>query len=262
MSSLQTVPRGLAVRETASGIPGAPRVVFVHGAMDTGASFSRLVAHLEDVDVVVYDRRGYGESKLGGRAPFLIEEHVQDLLTLLDGHRSLVVAHSLGGAIALAAAQRSPHLFAGLLTYEAPMPWAPWWPALPLPQDPRDAEQVREAATLFLRRHLSDERWAALDDEHREALLVHGPAWAAELSDARSGPPAFVPEDIRVPLLAVHGTLTDERHREATTLLARRAPQARLATIEGAGHLGHRRHSEALAELLRGHLAATAGARA
>ncbi|WP_369046550.1 alpha/beta fold hydrolase [Sinomonas sp. P10A9] len=262
MSILQTHPRGLSVRETTSGIPGAQRVVFVHGAMDTGSSFSRLLAHLGDVDAVVYDRRGYGESKLGGRAPFLIEEHVQDLLTLLEGHRSMVLAHSLGGVIALAAAQRSPHLFAGLLTYEAPMPWAPWWPALSLPRDPGNTEQVREAATLFLRRHLSDERWAALDDEHREALLVHGPAWAAELSDARSGPPAFAPEDICVPLLAVHGTLTDERHREATALLAQRAPEARLATIEGAGHLGHRRHSEALAALLREHLAATAEAKA
>lgn len=257
MSAVQAGPRGLAVQEIRSGIPGAPRAVFVHGSMDTGQSFSRLIEHLNDVDAVVYDRRGYGASRLGGRAPFLIEEHVEDLLALLDGHRTMVLGHSLGGLIALAAAQRAPHLFRGLLTYEAPMPWEPWWPDVPLPEDPRDPEKVREAATRFLRRHLGDERWAALDDVRRESLLAHGPAWAAELNGARNGGPAYVPERVTVPLLAVHGTETDERHREATRLLAERAPNAKLATIEGAGHLGHRRHSEALAELLRCHLAAT-----
>lgn len=252
---------GLAIRETRA--PGdssdSPRVVLVHGAMDTGASFSRLIGQLHGLDVVSYDRRGYGESRLDGRSPARLGEHVEDLLALLDGRRSMVLAHSLGGVIALAAAERAPRLFQGLLTYEAPMPWEPWWPPVVLPEDTTDELQVRAAAETFLRRHLGDSRWEALDDRRREGFLTHGAAWATELGDARDGGPAYVPEALEVPLLAVYGTATDGRHQRATQELALRAPQARLARIEGAAHLGHRTDAASLAELLRSHVADTSG---
>ncbi|MBT2597868.1 alpha/beta fold hydrolase [Arthrobacter sp. ISL-72] len=252
---------GLAVREI-SGPKNAsdtPRVVLVHGAMDTGASFSRLIGHLGGLDVVSYDRRGYGESRLAEQSPARLADHVGDLLALLDGHRSMVLAHSLGGVIALAAAERAPHLVRGILVYEAPMPWESWWPPLVLPENASDDAEVRAAAEEFLRRHLGDARWEALDDDRREGFLRHGPAWAAELGDARDGGPAFLPEAIEVPVLAVYGTATDSRHERATQELARRAPQGRLATIGGANHLGHRTEPGRLAELLIGHMAATEG---
>jgi pimeloyl-ACP methyl ester carboxylesterase len=170
---------GLALRETprSHGIsPYSSRIVLVHGAMDTGASFSRLIGHLEGFDVISYDRRGYGGSRLRGRTPAHLAEHVDDLLALLDGQRSMVLAHSLGGVIALAAAQRAPQLVQGILAYEAPMPWEPWWPPLVLPEDVSDEVQVRAAAERFLRRHLGDSRWEALDGDRREAFLSHGKA--------------------------------------------------------------------------------------
>jgi pimeloyl-ACP methyl ester carboxylesterase len=252
---------GLALRETprSHGIsPYSSRIVLVHGAMDTGASFSRLIGHLEGFDVISYDRRGYGGSRLRGRTPAHLAEHVDDLLALLDGQRSMVLAHSLGGVIALAAAQRAPQLVQGILAYEAPMPWEPWWPPLVLPEDVSDEVQVRAAAERFLRRHLGDSRWEALDGDRREAFLSHGKAWATELADARDGGPAYLPEALAVPVLAVYGTATDDRHRRAARELARRAPQAKLASIDGAAHLGHRTDPARLAELLIGHLAATA----
>jgi pimeloyl-ACP methyl ester carboxylesterase len=251
---------GLAIRETGGSpkVPGdCPRVVLVHGAMDTGASFSRLAGHLHQLDVVCYDRRGYGESRLNGRSPARLGDHVEDLLALLEGRHSMVLAHSLGGVIALAAAERAPHLFQGLLTYEAPMPWEPWWPPVVLPADTTDEEQVRAAAEGFLRRHLGDSRWEALENHRRESFLTHGPAWATELGDARDGGPAYLPEALKVPVLAVYGTATDSRHQRATQELALRAPQSRLARIEGAAHLGHRTDPARLAELLLGHIAAT-----
>jgi pimeloyl-ACP methyl ester carboxylesterase len=251
---------GLAIQET-GGSPRVsgdiPRVVLVHGAMDTRASFSRLIGHLHGLDVVSYDRRGYGESRLDGHSPARLGDHVEDLLALLDGRRSMVLAHSLGGVIALAAAERAPHLFQGLLAYEAPMPWEPWWPPVVLPEDATDEQQVRAAAERFLRRHLGDSRWEALDDNRRESFLTHGPAWATELEDARDGGPAYLPEALEVPVLAVYGTATDSRHQRATQELAWRAPQATLARIQGAAHLGHRTDPARLAELLLGNIAAT-----
>ncbi|WAH96308.1 alpha/beta fold hydrolase [Arthrobacter sp. MMS18-M83] len=239
-------------------LSGATRIVLVHGAMDTGGSFSRLIDHLAGFDVVSYDRRGYGASPLTSRQPARLAEHVEDLLAILDGHCSMVLAHSLGGVIALAAVERAPQLFKGVVAYESPMPWESWWPPVPLPNDGRDPQQVLAAAERFLRRHVGDARWEALDDGRRQDLLAQGPAWAAELRDARDGGPVYLPESLEVPVLAVYGTATDDRHRQAALELARRAPNARLATIEGANHVGHRREPAKLAELLRGHIAATA----
>ncbi|MBB4133555.1 alpha/beta fold hydrolase [Gordonia humi] len=233
-------------------------MVLVHGAMDTGGSFSRLVASLTDVDTITYDRRGYGDSHLDGRMPNRIAEHADDLLSILDGRPSVVMAHSLGGLVALAAAQRDPSVFRGLVAYETPMPWLPWWPPVGLPADVNDIPQVTAAATRFLRAHMGDERWAALTDTQRDGLLTCGPAWATELSDAQNRGPVFEFAQIAVPVLAVHGSLTDDRHVNGARVLARSVPNGRLATIEGAGHIGHRRQPAELASLIVEQIAATA----
>ena len=81
-----------------------PRVVVVHGAMDRAASFGRVGRQPAGPDVVRYDRRGYGESAALGTGT--LDEHVEDLLGVLDGRPATVFGHSIGGVIALVAAQR------------------------------------------------------------------------------------------------------------------------------------------------------------
>ena len=95
----------LAYVET--GPDGAPLVVFVHGSMDRMAGFAKVARRLEsDHRVLRYDRRGYARSLAVG-PPFTIAQHADDLLTLLDGRRAIVLGHSLGGNVVLAAAQRA-----------------------------------------------------------------------------------------------------------------------------------------------------------
>ncbi len=43
--------------------PVTTRVILVHGTMDRASSFARLLPHLTDLDVVTYDRRGYGRAR-------------------------------------------------------------------------------------------------------------------------------------------------------------------------------------------------------
>src|SRR5215210_7308903 len=108
--------------------PGrGPLVVLVHGSMDRSAGFIRTERQLAGRNVARYDRRGYGRSIDAGVATTL-DDHVADLFTVIDGRPSVVIGHSLGGIVALVAAQREPELVRAVGAFESPRPWAPWWP--------------------------------------------------------------------------------------------------------------------------------------
>ncbi|HVV09276.1 alpha/beta hydrolase [Amycolatopsis sp.] len=227
----------------------AARLVFVHGSMDSSASFRATAALLDDCTVVTYDRRGYGSALELGTPD--LPGHVDDLLKVLDGAPSVVVGHSLGGVIALSAAMREPALVRAACVYEPPMPWLPWWPgpALPARRDAPVAE-ARAAAEGFLRRHIG-EAWDRLPAGRRERFLRSAPAWAAELWSAAHDLPPFEPERVPVPVIAAYGTATDERHARAARLLAERVPDVRLKTVEAGDHAAHRRRPEEFAGLVR-----------
>ena len=107
------------------------RLILVHGSMDRQGAFARLCRSLPDIGCVTYDRRGYARSRdLVG--PFDVLAHTSDLVQVLEacrseGRRSAVVGHSFGGVVALAAASQRPDLVDGLVVYESPMSWEPWW---------------------------------------------------------------------------------------------------------------------------------------
>ena len=61
---------------------------------------------LADLPVVRYDRRGYGRSTSLGVGDLSV--HADDLLDLIGDRPAVVVGHSLGGVVALVAAERRP----------------------------------------------------------------------------------------------------------------------------------------------------------
>src|SRR6202008_3024886 len=73
------------------------RIVLVHGTMDRASSFAKVRRHLDDLDVVTYDRRGYGRAR--DNKPTSLEDHIEDLEAHLDGP-TVIVGHSLGGDLA------------------------------------------------------------------------------------------------------------------------------------------------------------------
>src|ERR1700731_2836522 len=96
----------LMVTESGSG---EALVVFVHGVLDRGRSFSRVAEILSpDCRMLWYDRRGYGASTDAPGVPADISTHIDDVLTVLDGRTAVVVGHSFGGVIAAGAAVRAP----------------------------------------------------------------------------------------------------------------------------------------------------------
>lgn len=223
-----------------------PPLVIVHGALDRAASFGRVARILSLGDhplrVVSYDRRGYARSLDAGIGT--LEDHVDDLLRVIGDEPALVFGHSMGGVVALAAAQRRPELVHGVFAYEAPTPWEPWWPPHRAPtQDPADE------AEAFLRRMVGERVWNRLPAATRAARRAEGPALRADLDALRLGPP-YDPQAIRVPVVSCAGTDSADRHRRAAELLAETVPGARSVVVDGAGHGAHLSHPSALAALL------------
>jgi len=219
-----------------AGDTEAPLVVLVHGAMDRGAGMLKVSRRLDGrFRVLRYDRRGYGRSA-PHPGPFDMEGQVADLVDLLDGRRAAIVGHSYGGNVALATAQRYPHLVAGAVVYESPLSWEPWWPgttagavAVQQGHDPADA------AELFMRRLIGDSRWEALPERTRQTRRAEGPAMVGELADLRLHRP-WTAEHVHVPVAVGYGTLGRPHHRDAMARLAEWLPDAALVVLDGCGH--------------------------
>jgi pimeloyl-ACP methyl ester carboxylesterase len=240
-------------------VEGAPLVVFVHGSMDRSSAFARCCGHLRDLHTIRYDRRGYGKSVDLGAVS--IDGHIDDLIDILDGRSGVVVGHSLGGVIALGAAQRHPQLVRAVGAYESPMPWVDWWPKRSAGGDAMtmgggtSPEAAADAGERFMRRMIGDERWEALPEGTRRARRAEGPALLAELRSAREQP-AYDPTAITVPVLTAHGTDSREHHCWAAQELARLTGGEPPFVIEGAGHGAHASHHHAFAEFTRRAVAA------
>lgn len=235
----------VAHRPAAAG-GGGPTVVFVHGAMDRSASFAKVTRRLPDLPVVRYDRRGYGRS--AHLAPAAdADAEVADLLALV-GDGAVVVGHSVGALVALAAASTSDRVLA-VLALEPPMPWRSSSGASGPPRAAPTADPG-DVAEAFLRRMIGDVAWSRLPERTRADRRAEGPALVADLTRYVGGRP-YRPEVLAGRLVVGVGGRTDARHREDVQALLAEVPGAPEAVIEGATHGMHRSHPEATAAVVR-----------
>jgi pimeloyl-ACP methyl ester carboxylesterase len=240
-------------------------VVLVHGAPDRSRSFRRVVGLLGDLDVVTYDRRGYGES-LDARPATSLDDHVRDLVAVVEvelvgsaaARPVTLVGHSFGCNVVVATAIARPDLIASIGVWELPIPWVEWWPTpafrdglVPIAQA-ADADQLGED---FARNNLRPGTWDGLAPERQRQLRVEGRAFQADIRSI-TGDPYDITE-LRTPIVLACGSTTTTGHREAAHILAGML-DAPLMDVEGAGHFGPANHPEDFAELVRRALALAA----
>ncbi len=110
------------------GPADAPTVLLLHGITATGRTWEWLVPDLVDrFRVIRLDFRGHGRSS---RAPgaYSRDGYVSDAaatLRALGGTPAVVIGHSLGGATAIALAQRHPELVRALVLEDPPLGGGP-----------------------------------------------------------------------------------------------------------------------------------------
>ncbi len=234
-----------------------PTVVLVHGTMDRSTSFGRVVRSLDDHHVVRYDRRGYGRSVDLG-PPTSFDHQVDDLLEVVasahtaDGSPVVVAGHSYGGTIALGACARTSQDIAGLVVYECPLPWMPWWPERSAGASAvADASDPEDAGEAFMRRMIGDDRWTRLPPSTRRARRAEGPTLVAEMGQLREpGPPPFRLEDVDRPVIAANGAAGAAHHAQSVRAVADAVPDGRHVEIEGATHGVHLSHPAEFAALI------------
>ncbi|HLI75185.1 MAG TPA: alpha/beta hydrolase [Acidimicrobiales bacterium] len=230
-----------------SGQRAAPTVVLVHGSLDRGSSFVRVVRRLPELDVVTYDRRGYHHSRAAGVARTL-DDHVADLVSIVGEGPAVVIGHSYGGDVALGAALAAPDSIGAVGAYEPPLPWMDWWPRRVRSAAEEDPGVFAES---FFRRLVGDAGWERLTDQARAARRADGPALVAELTDLRGGAAPFDPATLQVPAVLGRGELSLDHHRRAIEVLADLVPRAEVMDIPGAAHGVLLSHPDGFAALVR-----------
>lgn len=245
--------RGLAVAERR--VPASlASVICVHGALDRGGSFVRLVRRLARFDVVVYDRRGYQGSRALG--PVSLAAHVEDLSALItsEAERGPVIlfGHSYGGLVALGAAIADPSGVDLVVDYESPLPWV-------LHRENRHAIESDDPvveAERFFRRIMGDRAWERLGEDQRDSRRRDGVALLDDLKTVRRPKAPFDLRALHVPTTYAYGDEVDYYRALAPELVALN-PIIKPWELHEAGHAAHLKNANQLATLIEDRWAAT-----
>jgi pimeloyl-ACP methyl ester carboxylesterase len=249
------------------GAGGAPQVVCLH----TGISDKRSWEDVSDLlaptmDVVAYDRRGFGATTYRAEA----HDQLVDLLAILEAlalDRVVLVGNSRGGQLALDFTLTHPERVAALVLV------APAVSGAPAVDDAQidvveaaiwDTLAAADAAGALDALNLGEIRlW--VDGPHAPEGRVDGPRRQLALemnrialhADSPGHEPAPPVEawsrlsELRCPVLVVVGDLDLGHIRERCRWLASQIPGAQLAVMEGAAHLPGFEQPAAFAAVLR-----------
>ena len=195
-------------------------------------------------------------SRLLDHAEHSFEGRIREILA---SPASVLVGYSLGGRLALRAALRSPESFSAVVLVgatagieegplrvqraEADEKLASWIEAMP----------IEDIVSLWERQPLFADQSESLVEEQRPGRLSHQPReLALILRTAGQGVLEPVWNELRtleLPLLAIAGA-RDDGYTAAAKQIASRAPSARAAVVENAGHAPQLQQPQAVADLI------------
>jgi pimeloyl-ACP methyl ester carboxylesterase len=201
--------------------------------------------------VLRYDRRGYGRS-WPHPGPFSVADQVDDLASLVGDRRAVLIGHSFGGNIALAASVHMNGQVVGVSTYETPLSWMEWWPGTTAGAMAVTSSE-EDAAENFMVRLIGDKRWNALPERTKEERRREGSALVGELTALRKNAPWTV-EHVKCQVLCGFGSNGMKHHADGARWLAQNLKNARLVELPDATHSAPMTHpSEFVSELVLPH---------
>jgi pimeloyl-ACP methyl ester carboxylesterase len=248
------------------GSQGDPTLL-VHGSLVDHHCWDAIVDPLaHNLEVVAYDRRGYGASR-GPPRVHPVRDDAADLAALLEElnfYPVHLVAHSYAGAVAFRFTADHPEMVRSLAVHEVPFVGL-------LERDPVTAEEARRlmlgihtirdlmregdvaTAVAAIVDAFSTEggAWGRLRPPTQQEFLGNAPRWSEEFGD----PAAIRPDDralseVLAPVLLSSGEKSPPFLRRVNAALAEALQNATLLVIPEAGHVPHITAPEQFAGLL------------
>lgn len=238
---------------TMHGTSGDPTVL-VHGSLVDHHNWDAVVGPLsEGLQVLTYDRRGYGRST-GPALTHAVRDDAQDLAGVLEKtelYPAHIVTHSYAGAVALRLAEERPEMVRSLALHEPPMVGL-------LENDPVSAaeahrlldlvaqlqERVRAgdlelaARSLVQTFSVQEGAWERLRPEVQAMAMRHVDLWSREFADRESvEPDSRALRDVMVPVLLTAGEQSPPFLRRIATALAGSLRNVTHQVIPDVGHV-------------------------
>lgn len=239
MESVKT-PEGIVISFERSG--SGPPLVMLHGSLNNHQTAWMMVKPLLEAQFTMYavDRRGRGETT--ATEGHTIADEANDALAVIEsiGEPVLLLGHSFGAHVALAAAAKAPEKIRKLMLYEPPRPTAMSRELLTRLQGLAASGQDEEMVEDFL---LNGPRVPA----EEVAMIRATPFWQFLVGDAQNSIrewPALTDLEfdaqafstLNVPVLLITGDQSPDDVYE-TTPLAGALPNARVAVLQGQAHI-------------------------
>jgi len=267
------------------GNAAAPPLLLVHGGQDHCRNWDWVAEDLRrDYHVIAPDLRGHGDSAYSPSGDYSMAAFVYDLAQLIHQQHLApvrIVAHSMGGNIALRYAGVFPETVVKLVAIEGIGP-SPEQAAQRARRSPQQklrnwVEETRKLSGRIPRRYASiEEAFARMQAENRHLteaqaryLTLHGAmqnedgtySWKFD-NYARSSSPIDLPQhelhelwrEITCPVLFVNGKESWASNPETDGRL-QYFRDGRVVVFEGAGHWVHHDRLEAFLETVREFLA-------
>jgi pimeloyl-ACP methyl ester carboxylesterase len=247
--------RGGELAYTLTGTAGDP-VVLVHGSYVDRHNWDLVVPGLSQaLQVLAYDRRGYGESPPLPH-PNPVRDDAEDLAGLLaelDHFPAHVIAHSYGGAVALRLASERPEMVRSLAIHEVPFVGLLEDDPTTAPEAERLEAGVAVMRTLILEGHpesaaeqLVDQfstepgAWGRMPAPARAMFVRNAGRWAEEYGDPEATRPDLPAlHELLIPILLTEGSMSPPFLRRITQQLEHRLRNVTLQEVPDAGHAPH-----------------------
>lgn len=280
--SVYETARTLPARSaTAGGRPGSAhyaspsRVIALH----CSGSGAKQWCHLGEALGVGYELLApeyYGSKGIGpwtGTHPFTLADEAARIVSIIDtaDRKVHLIGHSYGGGVALHIALTRPNRLASLTLYEPSafhlLKLTDGGGAEALGEITAIARKVcsgvitgdyRRAAASFVDYWSGEGAWRAMRPELQSALtrwVPKAPLDFAALTGEQTEPGAY--DSLRFPVLIIRGEHAPAPMRLIAEVLLSLLPDACLADIAGAGHMGPLTHPADVTAVIVKHIAAT-----
>lgn len=268
MPTVRAHGRNVHYLDQGAGVP----VVLVHSGGLSSRQWSRMAGRLGARRIIAPDLLGSGASDpVPGDEPFHFDRDVEALDAVLDTLEAPyhLVGHSYGGLIALMAAKARPERVRSLSLFE-PVAFGVMYSA-GAEDGIRNLEDYDSDGTFFddaagggeawMERFIDwwqgQGAWRGLSDSARAAFLRVGRKVFQEVRSLTADrTPHSAYGEVKAPALLMTGARSPLAARRVCEVLARSLPNARLVTLEDAGHMAPLTHGQAVATLILEHIEA------